>query len=126
MELSLGSVPYSLIATLPSHQSLLQTTQLAINVSQEDATERVKNQFRHQTSQIVFSGADFCEARVEAKLGKHDVVLIFDPGSEHVKPDIVLRNARRLLNPGGNIILAEISKPEPSLGAALSRLGWTR
>ncbi|KID74173.1 Reducing polyketide synthase hmp8 [Metarhizium brunneum] len=125
LELSLDSVPYSVFAALPSRHKILQTAQYAIRVSQEGVADRVRAQFGSQASDIEVSAADFTKKLDEA-LGKHDVILIFDPGFIHAKLEVVLRNARKLLNPGGRIIVAEVGEPGLYLGTALGCLQWTR
>lgn len=118
-------MPYSLFAALPSRQDILRTAQYAIRVSREGVADRVRGQFGSQASDIDVSVADFA-TKLDETLGKHDVILIFDPGFVNAKLEVVLRNARKLLNPGGRIIVAEVSEPELYLGTALGCLQWTR
>ncbi|OAA35189.1 Beta-ketoacyl synthase [Metarhizium rileyi] len=125
LELSLDAVPYSIFAALPSRQSILQTAQYAIRVSQDGVQDRIRSQFGSQGSGIDVAVTDFTQ-KIDETLGKHDVILIFDPGFLHAKLEVVLRNARKLLNPGGKIIVAEVNEPGLYLGTALGCLHWTR
>ncbi|KAK2592072.1 hypothetical protein QQS21_010233 [Conoideocrella luteorostrata] len=125
LELSLDSVPYSIFAALPSRQRILQTARLAIRVPQEGVADRIRGQFGSQASDIDISVADFTTTLDEAS-GKHDIILIFDPGFVQAKLEVVLRKARKLLNSGGRIVVAEVGEPGLYLGMALGCLRWTR
>ncbi|ODA80867.1 hypothetical protein RJ55_03827 [Drechmeria coniospora] len=106
-------------------QALDTTAQFAISVCQESAVDRIKGWFGSKASAIDVVVADY-STKLDKSSEMHDVIIVFDPGFVYAKQDVVLRNARKLLNPGGTLVIAEINKPEANLTTALRALQWTR